>query len=81
MSKMTVFPPPGDDCATAAPCDPDALGAPPEPAAPGSGCKPVAVFPMWSDTMRSYLRQQIAEAANDEERADAVRLAQRLARA
>lgn len=36
---------------------------------------------VWPDEVRAYLRQQIAAAANAEERADAVRLAQRLARA
>jgi hypothetical protein len=39
------------------------------------------VLPVWPDELRGYLKQQIEQAANAEERADAVRLAQRLARA
>jgi len=35
----------------------------------------------WSEAMRSYLRQQIAEAGSPEERAAAVRLARHLAQA
>ena len=40
-----------------------------------------AQFPVWSASMRAYLRQQITQSANSEERADAIRLAQRLANA